>query len=137
MRVLFAAMFLSLAGCTTVKQSFVDVPADTVWTAMVAVAREPRYDDWTVAANDVWVDPAKRRIEVYRRVHRVLFRPAAEPWPQSRAWRFRISLEGDAAPQGVFVSRGWGVPAHAQHEASRYFQDVLRVLGGAETLRGP
>src|SRR5262245_61198706 len=93
---LFVAMVCwLLAGCTSVKQSFQGVPTDQAWTAMKAVAENPRYDDWYLAENEVWVDEPDHRIEVYRRLQRVLYRPAAKPFPQEQAWRFQIRLEPD------------------------------------------
>ncbi len=128
-----------LSGCTSVKQSFKDVPADQVWTAMVAVAENPRYDDWHLAENQVWVDAPEHRIEVYRRLQRVLYRPAAKPYPQEQAWRFRIDFETDeaAAPEAVFVSRGFNIPAYAWAEGDRYFADVRDILGGLEPTNVP
>ena len=55
---------LLLGGCTTVNHSFPDHDSGPVWTAMVAVAEQPRYDDWKVLDNDVWVDEAERRIRI-------------------------------------------------------------------------
>ncbi len=129
---LLPVLSLGLAGCTSVKQDFSGVPSDDVWRAMLAVAEEPLYEDWKVASNDVWVDEPERRIEVYRRVHRILYRPMAKPWPQKRAWRFEISFDAGDDPgddsRAVFVSRGFGVPAHAEAEGRRYFADVLDLL---------
>lgn len=121
-----------LSGCTSVKHTFTDVPAEQVWTAMVAVAEHPRYDDWHLAENDVWVDQPAHRIEVYRRLQRVLYRPAAKPFPQQQAWRFQIEFEPDdgAAPEAVFTSRGFNIPAYAWAEGDRYFADVRDILAG-------
>lgn len=128
------AGLLLLGGCTSVTHTFSDTPADQVWTAMLVVAEQPRYADWRVEANEVWVDEAERRIEVYRELRRVLIRPAAKPFPQRQAWRFEIHLDEQEPPEGVFVSRGWGVPAHARIEGERYFEDVRGILEGPGDL---
>lgn len=119
-----------LAGCTTVRQEFIGSSPDQVWTAMVAVAESPSYDDWTVTDNDVWVDEAARRIEIYRRLRRVIHQPASKARRENREWRFQVIFEPTDPPLATFTSRGLGVPFHAHHEAERYFQDVLDLLGG-------
>lgn len=128
---------LPLAGCATVRQSFPGSTADQVWTALVTVAERPQYDDWTVPTNDVWVDEPNRRIEVYRRLQRVLYRPGAGPHRERRTWRFEIRLEPTDPPEAVFESRGWGVPAQAQIEGGRYFGDVLNLLSGFTAPQPP
>ncbi len=119
-----------LLGCTTVQQEFVGLPSDQVWTALVAVAESPDYDDWTVTDNDVWVDEAAQRSEIYRRMRRVIQQPAYKARRENREWRFQVIFEPTDPPQATFTSRGLGVPSHAQHEGERYFLDVLDLLGG-------
>ena len=116
-----------LLGCTTVHQEFAGLPSDQVWTALVAVAESPDYDDWTVTENEVWVDEAAQRIEIYRRLRRVIHQPAYKARRENREWRFQVIFE---PPLATFTSRGMGVPSHAQDEADRYFEDVLDMLGG-------
>ena len=118
------------AGCTNVTQTFPGRSADQVWTALVAVANEPRYDDWAVAANEAWVDESQRRIEIFRHLRRVLYAPGtgSEPRPENRTWRFEVRLVGDDPPEATFRSRGFAVPAHAGEEAVRYFADVRELL---------
>ena len=123
--VILAGTFLG--GCTTVQREFLGLPSDQVWTAMVAVANTPDYDDWTVTQNDVWVDPASRRIEIYRRMRRVIHQPAYKARRENREWRFQVIFE---PPMATFTSRGMGVPSHAQEEAEHFFDDVLDLLGG-------
>ncbi len=124
--VVFLAVF-TLSGCTTVHREFAGLPSDQVWTALVAVAESPNYDDWTVTENDVWVDETARRIEIYRRLRRVIHQPASKTRRENREWRFQVIFE---PPLATFTSRGMGVPSHAQDEADRYFEDVLDILGG-------
>ncbi len=119
-----------LLGCTTVHQEFVGLPSDQVWTALVAVAQSPNYDDWTLTDNDVWVDEAAQRIEIYRRLRRVIQQPAYKARRENREWRFQVIFEPTDPPLATFTSRGLGVPSHAQHEGERYFLDVLDLLGG-------
>lgn len=121
---------IALTGCTTVNHTFVSQPADQVWTAMVAVAQSPEYKDWQVSRNDVWVDEDAKRIEIYRRLRRVLSQPASRTRRENREWKFQILLQTTKPPHAVFTSRGMGVPGHAQREGERYFADVLELLSG-------
>ncbi|MHC4418958.1 MAG: hypothetical protein ACYS1E_00020 [Planctomycetota bacterium] len=121
---------LVLGGCAAVKHTFTDQDAEQVRTAMVAVAGQPRYDDWTVVANDVWVDEAGRRLEIHRRLDRLRREPGAKPRREQRTWRFDVRLLATDPPEAQFASRDGSVPADVQAEASRYFEDVLDLLRG-------
>ncbi|UCD75273.1 MAG: hypothetical protein JSV91_16000 [Phycisphaerales bacterium] len=129
------ALFL-LAGCTTVRQTFHDQDPQHVWTALIAVAETPDYSSedpnerWTVDENHVAVFDEERRIEIYRRLDRMLYRPGAKPIRQDRTWRFQILLENLDPPTVAFISRGWGIPQVAQWEARKYYADVWDILGG-------
>jgi hypothetical protein len=123
-------------GCTSVDRSFDGYGRDQVWTAMVAAAETPAYVDWKVATNDVWVDEADRRIEIYRNLRRVLYRPGADPLRETRTWRFEVRLDEGDPPTAIFVSRGAGLPTDAQHEANRYFLDVQDLLLGVPETEG-
>jgi hypothetical protein len=121
---------LALAGCAGVKHTFEDQDAEHVWKAMVAVAEQPRYDDWTIVANDVWVDEADHRIEIHRRLDRHLHVPGAKPRREERTWQIEVRLLGTDPPRAKFASRNANVPTQLQAEASRYFDDVLDLLSG-------
>lgn len=128
---------LALTGCTTVNHTFTYQPADQVWTAMVAVAQSPVYEDWQVSRNDVWVDEDARRIEINRRLRRILAQPASKIRRENREWKFQIMLESTNPPRATFKSRGLGVPSHAQSEGERYFADVLDILSGVADEPAP
>ncbi len=123
-------MLLVAGGCTSVERAFYGYRSDQVWTAMVVAAETPAYADWTVAANDVWVDESEQRIEVYRHLRRVLHRPGADPHSETQTWRFEVRLENGNPPTASFVSRGLGLPTDAQYEANRFFLDVHDLLLG-------
>ena len=73
---ILATGFISATvGCTTRSQVFEGYGDDQLWTAMVASAQKPTYDDWRVMDNEVYVDEATRRIEVYRVLKRTLVTP--------------------------------------------------------------
>ncbi len=130
-RVLMPVVVLLVAGgCTSIERTFDGYRNDQVWTAMVAAAETPAYADWTVAANDVWVDESEQRIEIYRHLRRVLYRPGADPHHETQTWRFEVRLQGRNPPTANFISRGVGLPTDAQHEANRFFLDVRDLLLG-------
>jgi hypothetical protein len=116
------------SGCTSQQQVFDGYQPIEVWTAMRAVAESPTYSDWHVTMNEVWVDEDAARIEVYRETRRLLYRAGAKPSNQRRTWRFQLALISDAPPTVRFVSRGAGIPAHAQAEVDRFFIDLRQML---------
>jgi hypothetical protein len=123
-------VLLAVGGCTSVERSFDGYGSDQVWTAMVATAKAPAYADWKVAANDVWVDASEQRIEIYRHLRRVLYRPGANPHHETQTWRFEVRLKDQTPPTATFVSRGVGLPTAAQFEADRFFLGVHDLLIG-------
>ena len=127
---------LAAGGCATRTQAFPGYDAESVWTAMTGVARTPEYDDmpadkrWEVTQNEVWDDPEQRRIEIYRRLQRVVYRPKLERAVERREWRFRVSLVlVDGEPEARFTSRDPVIAAWLWQEADRYFHDVRVLLG--------
>lgn len=105
---------------------------DQVWSAMVAAARTPEYEDWKVRENEVFVDEQGRRLEVYRVLKRLYVTPFSEPRKEDREWRIQIVLaqsgDGDA-PAVDFTARQLAVPAHVWNEADVYFAQVRSLLG--------
>lgn len=132
---LLLTALLMIGGCATVSESFPGRDPDQVWTALVAVAETPSYDDddptkrWWVKENRVWVDEANARIEIYRELDRMLRRGTSPPLRQERTWRFQIVLDAEG-PTATFTSRGVGVPMRAVAEGNRYFTDVHALLDG-------
>ncbi len=115
-------------GCTSRTQTYPNHTVGQVWAAMQAVAESPEYDDWHVMSNDVWVDDEQARIEVYREVRRTLHRPRSQPLNQRRTWRLQMLLVDDDPPTVRIVSRGIGIPAHAQEETDRSLIDIRKIL---------
>ncbi len=136
-----------LTGCTTVERAFPGQDPQHVWTTMIAVAETPDYSHpdinfrWFVDENHVYVDDANLRIEIYRKLHRLLHRPGTQPLEQRKTWKFQILLQPGDPTIATFVSRDWGVPRHAQYEAELYFDDVELLLnepsGAVETPMEP
>ena len=129
-----AAALLASTGCTTQSQSFEGYADDQVWSAMVAASRTPEYDDWKVSENEVFVDEAGRRIEVYRRLRRFYVSPHSDPRKEDEEWRLQMTLVDDSsadAPTVEFTARQITVPAHVWREADRFFAQVRALLGPA------
>lgn len=133
-----AALACAVAGCTSRSQVFEGYSQDQVWSAMVAAAQSPDYDDWKVAENETFVDQDGRRVEVYRVLRRLLVTPYADPRKESEEWRFQLVLAHDMdidAPVVDFTARQVTVPAHVWREADRYFGQVRNLLGPPEATK--
>jgi hypothetical protein len=132
---LVAAATLTLGtGCTTRTQVFEGYADDQLWSAMVASAKSPSYDDWKVMDNEVYADESRRTIEVYRVLKRTYVAPEAPVREEERAWKFQIVLGHDPAalaPAVDFTARQLSVPAHVWREADRYFVQMRLLLGEA------
>ncbi len=123
---------LSGVGCTTRSQVFDGYSEDQLWTAMVATARSPVYDDWKVSDNEVYIDEDARRIEIYRVLKRTFVSPFSDPRRESEEWKLQIVLARDeelGQPLVDFTARQMDVPAHVWDEADRYFMQVRTLLG--------
>jgi hypothetical protein len=130
----------NLGGCTTRTQVFEGYNDDQLWTAMVATARSPDYDDWKVSENEVYIDDASRRIEIYRRLKRTFVSPYAEPRREDAEWKFQIVLARDEEldePTVDFTARQIKVPAHVWREADRYFMQMRTLLGPMQPKQAP
>ncbi len=109
-----------------------------VWTAMVAAAESPEYEDielsrrWIVRENTVWANPQDGRIEVHRLLHRVIRLPMQPEVKEERDWLFLIQMfaaEEGVPPTAEFSSRNAApVPAQVREEAERYFATVRSLL---------
>lgn len=132
----FAAVSLAATcGCTTRLQSFPGQSQDRLWTAMVATARTPTYDDWKVMDNQILADTEQRRIEVYRVLKRTVAHSESKPTVEERSWRFHIEMSEESGASGTastpsiqFTARQIAVPSHVWTEADRYFDQVRRFL---------
>lgn len=130
---LLAFGLVAATGCATNEEAYPTRSADQVWTAMVAAAEKPVYDDWHVIENDVWVDDAGRRIEVYRRLRAYRDPPGQYSRLEDREWTFVASFEDRPPPDAPTVRfdiRGWHVPSHGWEERDRYFRQVRELLAG-------
>lgn len=127
---LLAPVALLAAGCTTYHESFAGVESQRVWSAMVAAAQNPEYDDWHIVENHVWASDEQARIEVYRRIRRDVRVPLGGTQRQERTLKHQmLLLEEDGTPIVEFNGRSGGIPAHEQAESIRYFDQVWAAMG--------
>jgi len=118
-------------GCAGRTRTFEGYDDSQVWSAMVATAKTPRYEDWRVMENEVFADDSTRTVHVFRVLKRTLVTPTAPPLEQRREWRFDIVLRRDEladSPLVDFTARQFAVAAHAWAEADRYFVDMQFAL---------
>jgi len=127
-----AAAVCLAGGCVTRSQTFEGYSDDQLWTAMVATAKAPQYDDWKLSENEVMIDEEGRRLEIYRIVRRTLVSPYADPWKEELEWRMQVVLGRDwdgTTPTVDFTARQITVPAWVWEEADRYFAQMRTLLG--------
>ncbi|MDA0974778.1 MAG: hypothetical protein ACO3YY_06645 [Phycisphaerales bacterium] len=133
----------AFAGCASESATFTGRPGDQVWTAMVAVAEEPRYSDWRVLENRVVVDDERREIFISRHLRRDLVRPGADEVRQDRNYRFDIVLEtsadeeADTPPTITFSTVQPIMPSRLFDEAEQYFAEVAELLGEVKETPAP
>ncbi len=137
---LATTLLLSAVGCTTRSQEFQGYGNDQLWTAMVATARSPVYDDWKVSDNQVFLDDGSRRIEIYRVLKRTYVTPWSDPEREVVEWRFQVVLSHEdefETPLVDFTARQIAVPAHVWNEADRYFAQMRSFLGPMKNAAEP
>ncbi|HWB19654.1 MAG TPA: hypothetical protein VG711_05080 [Phycisphaerales bacterium] len=143
---LLAVLGVVCSGCqTSLKQEFHKDDPARVWAAMKGAEEAQNYeggdytDRWTVRDNQVQVFEDEARIEVFRRLERVLYRPLAKPLPETREWTLTMHLEENDAhePIVVFLNRKNAIPARVRDEAERYFRDVSELLGRTYSATQP
>jgi len=133
----------ALVGCASESATFSGRPRDQVWTAMVAVAEQPRYADWRMLDNRVVVDDERQEIYIARQLRRDLVRPGADEVRQDRSYRFDIVLEAtpedrpDTPPTVTFSTVQPIMPARLFEEADRYFAEVAELLGEVKEAPAP
>ena len=145
MKVLPWLLIVCMAGCG-VDSTFPGHDADQVWRALKAVAEQPNYDhvdptkEWTLVENIVHVDESQRRIDVQRRVQRLLHRPRTQSLYEDVHWSFQIQQFATTPPSARFESNDPELPTKVHFEGERYFAEVRLLLSGLprpQRLRTP
>ncbi len=82
------------------------VAPDALWKAAVGAAESPRYTDWMVTENGVFVDEPGKRIEIYRELTRDHAPLGAALQRQSEIWTFSVRVQtDDRIPKVVIDTR--------------------------------
>jgi len=135
MKVLLWLLVVCLTGCG-VDSSFPGHDADQLWRALKAVAEQPDYThpdptkEWTLVKNIVHVDEAHRRIDIDRRVQRLLHRPRTQSLYEDVHWRFQIQQFATDPPSVRFEALEPEIPTKVHFEGERYFAEVRLLLSG-------
>ena len=119
------------AGCQHDSRTYDGHTRDEVWTAMVSAAREPRYRDWIVVDNQVWVDEPGARVEILRELKRDVVLPAQKPFREECEWRLRGTIEPGDPPTLVLTTHDLCIPAHFWLQADHFFDQVQHRLATA------
>lgn len=117
-----------LSGCTTNSAVFEDRSPEQIWTVMVTVAQSPEYEDWTIMANDVWVDPNYDRIEIHRRLKRDYHEPNLEPVRQIETYDMQFILERTNPPVVTGTIRNPVIPVKGQEMIKHYLDEMRKLL---------
>lgn len=90
-------------GCSTVSRDYPGVSHDELWQAALGAANNPKYSDWFVTENGVFVDKADNRIEIYRELKRDYAPPGAALRRESETWTFSVLVDTDDRVPKVFL----------------------------------
>ena len=126
----------ALLGACGAEADFAKYESWQVWRALKAVSENPDYNHedytkrWTVMENIVHVDEEDQRIDINRRLERVLRRPRTNPLHEDVTWHFQVQLLPGSENRVRFKNIGWALPTRVHFEADRFFAEVHRFLAG-------
>ena len=119
------AVILLAAGCNTVSRDYPGVSHDELWQAALGAARNPKYSNWFVTENGVFVDADANRIEIYRELKRDYAEPGEALRRQSETWTFSVLVDADdRVPKIVLNSRAAIRPPNFLTEADHFFGEI-------------
>lgn len=124
-----------MVGCG-VDATFPGRDPDQLWRALKAVAEQPEYGhqdptkEWTLVENVVRVDEELRRIDIDRRVKRLLHRPRTKDLYEDVHWSFQVQQYPTDPPSVHFQANEPELPTKVQFEGDRYFTEVRFLLSG-------
>lgn len=119
-----AAILLG-AGCNTVSRDYPGVSHDELWQAALGAARNPKYSNWFVTENGVFVDADANRIEIYRELKRDYAEPGEALRRQNETWTFSVLVDADdRVPKIILNSRAAIRPPNFLTEADHFFGEI-------------
>jgi hypothetical protein len=123
--VMMCAVILLAAGCNTVSRDYPGVSHDQLWQAALGAARNPKYSNWFVTENGVFVDSDANRIEIYRELKRDYAEPGEALRRQNETWTFSVLVDAnDRVPKIVLNSRAAIRPPNFLTEADHFFGEI-------------
>jgi hypothetical protein len=123
--VMMCAVILLAAGCNTVSRDYPGVSHDQLWQAALGAARNPKYSNWFVTENGVFVDADANRIEIYRELKRDYAEPGEALRRQNETWTFSVLVDAnDRVPKIVLNSRAAIRPPNFLTEADHFFGEI-------------
>ena len=125
---LLVGMLTILAGCTTQSSVFKERTPEQVWTALIAVAEDPRYEKWVVVENNVWIDLVYDRLEIQRVLKRDLHRPGSHPARETQDLEFQVVLERTQPPAVTVTVRNAIIRGKAMMAIDHFFAEVNDLL---------
>ncbi len=123
--VLACAAIVMAVGCNTVSRDYPGVSHDALWQAALGAARNPKYSDWFVTENGVFVDAEENRIEIFRELKRDYASAGEALRRESETWTFSVQVEADhRVPKVVLNSRASIRPPNFLIEADHFFGEI-------------
>jgi hypothetical protein len=118
-----------MAGCTTKSAVFEGRSPEQVWTAMVAIAEEPRYDKWVVTENNVWVDSIYDRVEIDRTLKRDHHSSGSSAVRESQKLEMQLVLERTDPPAVTVTIRNAIIRGKGIMAIDHFFLELRELLG--------
>ncbi len=119
------AVILLAAGCNTVSRDYPGASHDELWQAALGAARNPKYSNWFVMENGVFVDENANRIEIYRELKRDFAEPGEALRRQNETWTFSVLVDADdRVPKIILNSRAAIRPPNFLTEADHFFGEI-------------
>lgn len=128
--VLLIGLIALVAGCTSKSAVFPGRSPEQVWTAIVTVAEQPRYDKWVVVENNVWVDPTFDRVEIQRKLKRDLHRHDSVPVRETETLEMQVVLERTEPPSVTATLRNAMIRGKGIVAIDHFFDEVRDLLDG-------
>tara|TARA_Y100001970_G_C14002088_1_gene733922 strand:+ start:306 stop:806 length:501 start_codon:yes stop_codon:yes gene_type:complete len=108
---------------------------DEVFDGVVEVVNDPEYTHrdsdkrWLISSNHVSIDEENSRVEVLRRLERVLRRKGAKDLYELREYHFIVEVIEGNPVSVVYKELGPSIPVKVQREADRFFRQLRKYLG--------
>ncbi len=123
-----------LVGCTSRSEVFDGRSPEQVWTAMVTVAEEPRYEKWIVVENNVWVDAVFDRVEIQRTLKRDHHSHGSGAVRETQDLEMQVVLERTEPPAVTVTVRNAMIRGKGIMAIDHFMMELRDLLGPRETV---